>query len=251
MVRETVVRKETLLLRFTPSLIAAVSAAGLLYSTPPAFAQTKPVNPTFSRETKWVQPKTNRHQSLGSRAANQALSYRGVPYSFGGQSRKGIDCSALIQTAYKKWGILLPRTSVEQHKKGIAVPKAQMKPGDLVFFKNTYKRGISHVGIYMGNNQFVHASSGRGHVTISSLGDPYYQNHWAGARRIALDKEPIYPADDEDKEDPTIACDAIIGDKSADNGKKTTVTVPVTTVSEITDDSTPVPVAAPTPPLDR
>jgi hypothetical protein len=178
-------------LRFIQSLIGAAAAACLLFSsTLPALSdEKKPSAP------KWDPSKINRKLSLGSRAAKQALSYRGVPYHFGGQSRKGIDCSGLIQSTYKKWGIMLPRTSVGQAKKGVSVPKAQLKPGDLVFFKNTYKKGISHVGIYVGENKFVHASSGKGQVTVNSLTDPYYQNHWAGARRVALDKEPVYLAE--------------------------------------------------------
>lgn len=179
-------------MRLLPSPTGAILIACLLLSS----TLTAQSDETKPAPRKWDPTKLDHHASLGSRAANQALSYRGVPYHFGGQSRKGIDCSALIQTAYKQWGILLPRTSVEQYKKGVVVPKAQMRPGDLVFFKNTYKRGVSHVGIYLGDNQFVHASSGRKQVTVSSLNDAYYQNHWAGARRIALDKEPVYPDDD-------------------------------------------------------
>lgn len=206
-------------MRFFPSLTGAVATACvLLGSTLPALSeQTKPT-------PKWDPTKVNHHVSLGSRAATQALSYRGVPYHFGGQSRKGIDCSALIQSAYKQWGIWLPRTSVEQYKKGVAVPRDHMKPGDLVFFKNTYKRGVSHVGIYLGNNRFCHASSGRKQVTVSSLNDAYYYNHWAGARRIALDKEPVYP--DEDRGDEAITTQALsVKDgKEPDDPKATVAT---------------------------
>jgi hypothetical protein len=184
-------------LRFIPSLTGALLVACLLPSSPlPALSQNSKVKSTKPAQAKWDPSKISRKISLGSRAARQALSYRGVPYHFGGRTRKGIDCSGLIQTTYKKWGILLPRTSVEQYKRGVQIPKQKMKAGDLVFFKNTYKRGISHVGIYMGQNQFVHASSGRGQVTVSSLNDPYYLNHWAGARRIALNKEPVYAQTD-------------------------------------------------------
>ena len=192
-----------------PSLYRAIVVACLLSAS----AVTALSQQSKSNAPSGQTPTINRHASLGSKAARQALSYRGVPYHFGGQSRSGIDCSGLIQSSFKQWGILLPRTSVEQYKRGITVPKAQIKPGDLVFFKNTYKRGVSHVGIYLGNYNFVHASSSKRQVTISSLTDPYYVNHWAGARRVALDKEPIYP--DEDRgvvlPDPPVAS----GDKSA------------------------------------
>lgn len=127
---------------------------------------------------------------IGDALAHKALSYRGVRYRMGGTTANGIDCSGLTQAVYKKWGMLIPRTSTEQFRKGHPVPKDQLKPGDLVFFANTYKRGISHVGIYVGNNKFVHAAgTGKG-VIVSSLSEPYHVNHYAGARRIALDAEP-------------------------------------------------------------
>ena len=80
-------------------------------------------------------------------------------------------------------GAGIPRTAAQQFKKGRVVPKSQLAPGDLVFFRNTYKRGVSHVGIYIGNGQFVHAAgTGRG-VRVDHLSGRFYQNHWAGARR--------------------------------------------------------------------
>jgi cell wall-associated NlpC family hydrolase len=195
-------------LRFSPSLIAAAMAASMLFSST-LNATASPVKTKKSSRSGAPKPAAaprsvalnappapiNRSVPfMGTKVARQALSYRGVPYRFGGQSRKGIDCSALIQSAFKKWGILLPRTSVAQHQQGVAVPREQMKSGDLVFFKNTYRHGISHVGIYIGNNKFVHASSGKNQVTVSSLDNVYYRNHWAGARRVALDREPVVAA---------------------------------------------------------
>ena len=133
---------------------------------------------------------TANRATIGEALAHKALSYRGVRYRMGGTTTNGIDCSGLTQAVYKKWGMLLPRTSTEQFSKGARVLKDQLQPGDLVFFSNTYKHGISHVGIYVGDNKFVHAAgSGRG-VIVSSLSEPYHANHYAGSRRIALDKEP-------------------------------------------------------------
>ena len=126
----------------------------------------------------------------GEYAARKALSFRGVPYRFGGRSRNGVDCSGLIQTVWKQYGAYLPRTSVAQYKSGAAVPKPQMKPGDLVFFKNTYKRGISHVGIYVGEGKFVHAANKRKGVIVTALSEPYWANRWAGARRVSLGPLP-------------------------------------------------------------
>jgi cell wall-associated NlpC family hydrolase len=112
-----------------------------------------------------------------------ALSFRGTPYRMGATGRGAFDCSGFTHYLFAQEGSSLPRTAAAQYKKGVPVPKSQLKPGDLVFFKNTYKRGVSHVGIYIGNNNFIHASSaGRG-VRVDSLSKPFYVNHWAGARR--------------------------------------------------------------------
>ena len=114
-----------------------------------------------------------------------AKKYLGVRYRFGGTTRKGIDCSAFVRAIYKKQGKNLPRTSYQQASSGKHVDKKNLKKGDLVFFKGTYKRGISHVGIYLGNDKFIHASSGARKVTISKLSKSYYRRHYAGARRIS------------------------------------------------------------------
>ena len=112
-----------------------------------------------------------------------AKQYIGVPYVWGGTSPKGFDCSGLVQYVFKAHGISLNRTAETQYKHGSYVSKNNLKPGDLVFFQNTYKAGISHVGIYIGNGQFIHASSSKG-VTISNLSSSYYTSHYYGARRI-------------------------------------------------------------------
>lgn len=112
-----------------------------------------------------------------------AMAYRGTRYVRGGTSRGGFDCSGFTRYVYAKYGVSLPHSSAAQAGKGTRIAKSELKPGDLVFFA-TYRRGISHVGIYIGNNQFVHASNhGRG-VTVDSLGSSYYAPRYRGARRI-------------------------------------------------------------------
>jgi len=125
----------------------------------------------------------NRTSSRGDSLIRTALSFRGTPYRMGATGRGAFDCSGFIRYIYAQQGSALPRTAAEQYGRGFKVDKADLQAGDLVFFKNTYKRGVSHVGMYIGNGQFVHASSGRHAVTVSNLSDSYYQNHWAGARR--------------------------------------------------------------------
>ena len=112
-----------------------------------------------------------------------AKKYIGVPYVWGGTTPSGFDCSGFVQYVFKAHGISLNRTCVTQYKHGTYVSKSNLKPGDLVFFQNTYKSGISHVGIYVGNGQFIHASSSKG-IVISNLSSSYYMSHYYGARRV-------------------------------------------------------------------
>jgi cell wall-associated NlpC family hydrolase len=106
-----------------------------------------------------------------------------IPYKFGGNSFLGIDCSAYVQKVYSIAGIELPRTAREQFNEGIPVEKEELTIGDLVFFK-TYASFPSHVGIYLGNNLFIHASSKSKKVTIDNLDTPYYAKRFIGAKRL-------------------------------------------------------------------
>ncbi len=109
--------------------------------------------------------------------------YMGVPYVHGGASMQGMDCSGYTMTVFHEGlGINLPRTSAEQSTRGVAVDLKDLKFGDLVFF-NTTGEPASHVGIYIGDDLFAHASVSLG-VTMSSLQSSYYQKRFEGARRI-------------------------------------------------------------------
>jgi len=113
-----------------------------------------------------------------------ALKYRGTRYRFGSASpRRGFDCSGFVYYVLSRHGIHVPRSSGEQYQRGAGVSQSSLRPGDLVFFKNTYRSGISHVGFYMGGGKFIHASSSGG-VKISELSHPYYRARYAGARRL-------------------------------------------------------------------
>lgn len=126
--------------------------------------------------------------NTGSSAIRQqivtnAKKYLGTPYVWGGTTPKGFDCSGFVQYVMKQSGISLPRTTTEQYKIGTYVSKSNLQPGDLVFLQNTYREGISHVGIYIGNGEMIHASSSKG-VVISKLSSSYYTQHYYGSRRV-------------------------------------------------------------------
>ncbi len=118
---------------------------------------------------------------FSSRVATLAMSFVGRPYAWSGLGSNGFDCSGLVARVYAAAGRLLPHSSYDQYTVGAAVARDALAAGDLVFF-HTYDAGPSHVGIYIGNQQFVHASYSRG-VIVSSLSEPYYVDRYLGARR--------------------------------------------------------------------
>lgn len=120
--------------------------------------------------------------TLADKIIATAKRYIGVPYVWGGATPSGFDCSGFVQYVFKAHGIVLPRTSKEQYTVGKYVSKANLRPGDLVYF-NTSGSGVSHLGIYIGNNQFIHSSSSKG-VTITSLSNSYWSARYLGARRV-------------------------------------------------------------------
>ena len=112
-----------------------------------------------------------------------AKKMRDIPYKFGGSSFFGIDCSGYVQKVFGFLNIPLPRTAREQFNLGESILKEELSIGDLVFFR-TYASFPSHVGIYLGNNLFIHASSKGRKVTIDSLETPYYSSRFIGGKRL-------------------------------------------------------------------
>jgi cell wall-associated NlpC family hydrolase len=113
-----------------------------------------------------------------------ARSFIGTPYRNGGETRSGMDCSGLVVAVFLDLGISLPRTSLDQARAGEEILRSQMKPGDLVFFKTSSSKPISHVGIYIGRGHFVHASTRARRVRIDSMGNSYFRHRFVTARRI-------------------------------------------------------------------
>ena len=114
-------------------------------------------------------------------AANVAQKYIGLKYVWGGTTPRGFDCSGLVQYSFKQAGKTLPRTAAQQFKLGKYVGKQGLRTGDLVFFKTSGTR-ISHVGIYIGNNKFVHSSNSG--LKIDSMSNSYWSPKFAGGKRV-------------------------------------------------------------------
>ena len=123
--------------------------------------------------------------SKGQQVVEIAKSYLGVPYVWAGTSPSGFDCSGLVQYVYKQMGVSLNRVAADQTAHGTPVSRENLKPGDIVFFHNTsrYSR-INHVGIYVGDGQFIHAPQTGDVVKISPLNTGYYNTTFVTARRI-------------------------------------------------------------------
>ena len=119
---------------------------------------------------------------VGSRIVEHSKKYIGVPYVSGGSSPSGFDCSGFTSYVFKQFDISLPRTAAEQAAIGTPVSRDALIPGDLVFF-NTYG-GISHVGIYIGDDNFIHATVPGDVVRIGSMNTAYYSSRYVTARRI-------------------------------------------------------------------
>jgi peptidoglycan DL-endopeptidase CwlO len=123
--------------------------------------------------------------SSGREVVRVAQKYKGAKYTWGGASPKGFDCSGFTWYVYQKaTGMDITRGVEEQWQHGRSVGHGEWKPGDMVFFENTYKRGLSHVGIYMSGDNFIHAENEQTGVVISSLDSDYYSQRYAGARRL-------------------------------------------------------------------
>jgi peptidoglycan DL-endopeptidase LytE len=143
---------------------------------------TQPTNTGSSGSTPVsATPVNNAPTDQVTKLINNAKSLIGTPYLWGGTTPAGFDCSGYIYYVFNQSGIQIPRTSAEgYYSRSYYVSTPQ--PGDLIFFENTYKQGISHMGIYLGNNQFIHADSSG--VRITDVNNSYYKQHFDGYKRF-------------------------------------------------------------------
>ena len=164
------------MLKILPPLFLAVSLASVTLTA----SATEP-----ARKADDPQSFFERYTNVAQDVILQGLKLVGVRYRFGGNDEEsGLDCSGFVRLVFKNsLGAQLPRTALEMSQVGQRIDTSQLKPGDLVFF-NTMRRAFSHVGIYLGDNHFLHAPRTGAEVRVESMEDSYWTKRYNGARRI-------------------------------------------------------------------
>lgn len=168
------------------SLLISFAAASLSIATPALSVEGSSAEPSTASSTSSALTGLQNFTNRASEILLHAISLLGIRYQYGGNTpEKGLDCSGLVRYVFKEaWGASLPRTSEEMSRLGERVDTQDLQPGDLVFY-DTLKRTFSHVGIYLGNNQFIHSPSSGGQVRIDNMDAGYWKRRFSGARRIS------------------------------------------------------------------
>ena len=131
-----------------------------------------------------TEPTTSTSSALGEQIVALAKQYLGTPYVLGGNGPSSFDCSGFTKYIYAQFGYTLNRTATDQLQNGVSVSRDELQPGDLVFFKYNTSKPVSHVGIYIGNGEFIHASTNRYMVQIDQMNTGHYANVFVYARHI-------------------------------------------------------------------
>lgn len=182
------------------SVPPAVSASAATSSEAPVarFLSDKGLIPSTRPVAELAQQVRNTATDLASELVLSAMNFLGVPYRRGGNSEEtGFDCSGFTRHVFENSvGLILPRRASEQARSPQLIPvqqQAELKPGDLVFF-NTLRQTFSHVGIYIGDNKFIHSPRAGGHVRVEDMRQAYWQQRYNGARRAPSVSAQATPA---------------------------------------------------------
>lgn len=131
-----------------------------------------------------VEPTTELPTSFGDEVALRAIAQVGKPYRYGGADLDGFDCSGLVFFIHRELGVTVPRTAAEQYSASTPVNVRRMEPGDLLFFRTTKRKRVTHVGIYAGDGRFIHAPQTGRDIELRELTDPYYGPRLVGVGRL-------------------------------------------------------------------
>jgi cell wall-associated NlpC family hydrolase len=175
--------------RTTRCIRPLLAATGLLIivgcSSSPRFTPGEPVEPagsgSSSGKSQPIQGRVPTGDARGEQVVRKAADYLGTPYRNGGTTPKGVDCSGLTYTVFQSFGVRLPRTSRDQARAGAPVSRQDLEAGDLIFFGSG--SNVSHVGIYAGDGEFIHASTRSRAVRFDRLDNKYFRKRYITARR--------------------------------------------------------------------
>jgi len=148
-----------------------------------------PSNYSYHSYNRTQQPQIHDNNYLNSNIERTAKSHLGKRYVWGANGPNSFDCSGFTKAVFATNNIVIPRVSRAQAKKGKIIPRSYLKKGDLIFFDSKKSSRVSHVGIYLGEGKFIHASSSKHQVVISNLNSSYYTKHFKWGRRVSQLRE--------------------------------------------------------------